>query len=152
MAFVCEWLEEVNVMSDTPKKSVSADSRRGFIKTAAAGTAAAVTAQSASAGVYKSILPATILGANEMIRTGHIGVGGMGSADLVFVMKRNDMQPIALCDLYPKNLDKAHALAKRKPRKLKRLYDQLPKMMKALTKEYFVHNKVKMLDGSEPKY
>ena len=115
MAFVCEWLEEVNVMSDTPKKSVSADSRRGFIKTAAAGTAAAVTAQSASAGVYKSILPATILGANEMIRTGHIGVGGMGSADLVFVMKRNDMQPIALCDLYPKNLDKAHALAKRKP-------------------------------------
>jgi deoxyhypusine synthase len=43
-----------------------------------------------------------------------------------------------------------YALAKRKPRKLKRLYDQLPKMMKALTKEYFVHNKVKMLDGSEP--
>jgi hypothetical protein len=26
----------------------------------------------------------------------------------------------------------------------------MPKMMKALTKEYFVHNKVKMLDGSEP--
>jgi hypothetical protein len=25
-------------------------------------------------------------------------------------------------------------------------------MMQALTKEYFVHNKVKMLDGSEPKY
>ena len=116
MAFVSEWLEEVNVMSDTPKKSVSAESRRGFIKTAAAaGTAAAVTAQSAGAGVYKSILPATILGANEKIRTGHIGVGGMGSADLVFVMKRDDMQPIALCDLYPKNLDKAHALAKRKP-------------------------------------
>jgi hypothetical protein len=35
---------------------------------------------------------------------------------------------------------------------LKRLYDQLPKMMKALTKEYFAHNKVKMLDGSEPKF
>ena len=45
-----------------------------------------------------------------------------------------------------------YALAKRKPRKLKRLYDQLPKMMKALTKEYFAHNKVKMLDGSEPKF
>jgi len=115
MAFDSEWLEEVNIMSDTPKKSVPSDSRRSFIKTAAAGTAAAVTAQTASAGVYKSILPSTILGANEMIRTGHIGVGGMGSADLVFVMKRNDMQPIALCDLYAKNLDKAHALAKRKP-------------------------------------
>jgi deoxyhypusine synthase len=43
-----------------------------------------------------------------------------------------------------------YALAKRKPRKLRRLYDQRPAMMKALTKEYFVHNKVKMIDGSEP--
>jgi len=43
-----------------------------------------------------------------------------------------------------------YALAKHKPRKLKRLYDQRAKMMKALTREYFEHNKVKMLDGSEP--
>ena len=43
-----------------------------------------------------------------------------------------------------------YALAKHKPRKLKRLYDQRERMMKALTKEYFVHNKVKMIDGSEP--
>jgi len=43
-----------------------------------------------------------------------------------------------------------YALAKHKPRKLRRLYDQREKMMKALTKEYFAHNKVKMLDGSEP--
>jgi len=43
-----------------------------------------------------------------------------------------------------------YALAKSKPRKLRRLYDRRDKMMKALTKEYFVHNKVKMLDGSDP--
>jgi len=43
-----------------------------------------------------------------------------------------------------------YALAKHKPRKLKRLYDQRERMMKALTKEYFVHNKVKMVDGSDP--
>jgi hypothetical protein len=44
-----------------------------------------------------------------------------------------------------------YALAKHNPRKLKRLYDQLPKIMKALTKEYFQHNVgVKMLDGSDP--
>jgi deoxyhypusine synthase len=43
-----------------------------------------------------------------------------------------------------------YALAKRKPRKLKRLYDQRPRLMKALVKEYFTHNKVKMIDGSEP--
>lgn len=44
----------------------------------------------------------------------------------------------------------AYALAKHKPRKLRRLYDQRDSMMKALTKEYFAHNKVKMIDGSEP--
>jgi deoxyhypusine synthase len=43
-----------------------------------------------------------------------------------------------------------YALAKHKPRKLKRLYDQREKMVKALAREYFKHNKVKMLDGSEP--
>ena len=43
-----------------------------------------------------------------------------------------------------------YALARRKPRKLRRLYDQREKMMQALTKEYFVHNKVKMVDGSQP--
>jgi deoxyhypusine synthase len=44
-----------------------------------------------------------------------------------------------------------YALAKRKPRKLRRLYDQREKMVKALVKEYFTHNKVKMIDGSEPR-
>jgi deoxyhypusine synthase len=44
-----------------------------------------------------------------------------------------------------------YALAKHKPRPLKRLYDQRPKLVKALTREYFTHNKVKMLDGSKPK-
>jgi len=34
-----------------------------------------------------------------------------------------------------------YALAKHKPRKLKRLYDQRGKMMEALTREYFLHNK-----------
>ncbi len=43
-----------------------------------------------------------------------------------------------------------YALANHKPRKLKRLIEQLPKAMKALTREYFEHNKVKMIDGSEP--
>jgi deoxyhypusine synthase len=43
-----------------------------------------------------------------------------------------------------------YALAKHKPRKLRRLYDKRDAMVKALTKEYFLHNKVKMLDGSDP--
>ncbi len=43
-----------------------------------------------------------------------------------------------------------YALASHKPRALKRLYDQRDRMTKALVKEYFLHNRVKMIDGSEP--
>ena len=46
----------------------------------------------------------------------------------------------------------SYALARHKPRKLKRLYDQRAKAVKALTKEYFAHNKVKMIDGTEPAF
>jgi deoxyhypusine synthase len=44
----------------------------------------------------------------------------------------------------------SYALARHPKRQLRRLYDQRGAMMQALTKEYFKHNKVKMLDGSEP--
>src|SRR3990172_6186227 len=40
-----------------------------------------------------------------------------------------------------------YALSRHKPRKLRRLYDQRAKMMKALTKEYFLHNKVQRIDA-----
>src|SRR5438270_1338652 len=40
-----------------------------------------------------------------------------------------------------------YALASRKPRKLKRLYDHRDKMMQALAKEYFTHNKANTGDG-----
>jgi len=43
-----------------------------------------------------------------------------------------------------------YALARHRPRKLRRLYDQREAMMKALKKEYFQHTRVKMLDGSDP--
>jgi deoxyhypusine synthase len=43
-----------------------------------------------------------------------------------------------------------YALARHKPRKARRLYDQREKLVMALTREYFAHNKVKMVDGSDP--
>jgi len=43
-----------------------------------------------------------------------------------------------------------YALAKHKRRTLRRLYDQRGTLVKALAREYFKHNDVKMLDGSEP--
>jgi len=43
-----------------------------------------------------------------------------------------------------------YALSKHAPRPHRRLFDQRDTMIKALTREYFLHNEVKMLDGSEP--
>jgi deoxyhypusine synthase len=43
-----------------------------------------------------------------------------------------------------------YALSRHKPRKLRRLYDQRENFLKALRREYFLHNKVKMIDGSDP--
>jgi deoxyhypusine synthase len=43
-----------------------------------------------------------------------------------------------------------YALSKHPPRRHRRLYDQRDIMLKALTREYFLHNEVTMLDGSEP--
>jgi len=104
------------------ENQASDKTRRQFMTTAPIIGAVAISGKSSAAGVYKSILPATVLGANEKIRTGHIGewggsnsVCGMGVADLVFVMKRMDMQPIAVCDMYPKNVQRMGAMARKKP-------------------------------------
>jgi deoxyhypusine synthase len=43
-----------------------------------------------------------------------------------------------------------YALARHAARPSRRLYDQRGEMIEVLTKEYFLHNPVKMLDGSDP--
>lgn len=92
--------------------------RRDFLggaAKAAAGVAAGTTAvKAARADVYKSILPQTVIGANEKIRTGHIGVGSMGTRDLQFVMLRDDLQPIHVCDLAPQLQNRAEGIISQK--------------------------------------
>lgn len=106
-------------MSDTTKtttgeKNANTMNRRNFIRAAGAGALAGFAANKAHASVYKSILPASVMGANEKILTGHIGTGGMGRADLGFVLMRDDMQPIALCDCYSKNLERGSQILSQK--------------------------------------
>lgn len=52
-----------------------------------------------------------VLGANERIRTGVIGLGGRGSYLLSMALKRatekNDVEVVALCDVYQRRLKKA---------------------------------------------
>jgi predicted dehydrogenase len=90
-------------MAETKEDGKGGLSRRDFIAAAAGAAVVAGTAKQADASVYKSILPSAVLGANETIRTGHIGLfpgcgGPSGTADLKFAVMNGNFQPIMLCD------------------------------------------------------
>jgi predicted dehydrogenase len=68
-----------------------------------------------SAIAFTSALSAKrVLGANERIRTGHIGLGGRGSwlhrLTLQHMEEHQDVEVVALCDVYAKRLNSAHEL------------------------------------------
>ena len=66
-------------------------SRRSFLTKAAlaAGSAAAVSAASA----------ARVIGANDRIRVGLIGCGGVGRGDLCDFLRLKNIEAAALCDI-----------------------------------------------------
>jgi len=75
--------------------------RRNFIKT---------TAASAGALAFSSVFPSTVLGANDRINMGIIGVGGMGTAHLNSLVEQKDELNIdvtAVCDVYKRRVTKA---------------------------------------------
>ncbi len=75
----------------------SAGSRRAFIKKAAAGGIAL-----SAASMTPSAL-GSVLGANETIRLGHIGVGGRGEALLRVLIENAEnlnVKSVAVCDIY----------------------------------------------------
>jgi len=79
--------------------------RREFIK-AAGATAAGVMASSliSSSPVYSAV-PARVLGANDRIKVGFIGVGGQGTRHVEAVKGLSEaanVQPVAVCDLFSK--------------------------------------------------
>ena len=91
--------------TDTPRTRTT---RRDFMKTAA-GPAVGAT-------IAKNIFPQSVLGANERIRTGHIGVGGMGMRNLQFCVfrEKEDIHPIAVCDLLQEHCERAADLVTNK--------------------------------------
>jgi hypothetical protein len=69
-------------------------SRRDFVKTTAASTGAVALA---------GLTPAAVLGANDRIHVGVIGVGGMGTGHVSSLVKRGDndnVRCLAVCDVY----------------------------------------------------
>ncbi len=84
--------------SDDRRDPGSRSTRRGFLKRTAA--ASAVFA-------FPTIIPARVFGANEQIRTGHIGVRNQGLPNLKALMKH----AVAVCDVDSDVLAKARKTA-----------------------------------------
>ncbi len=89
-------------------------SRRDFIQrsglvTTGAGMIASNSPLSASSR------PASPPGANDRIRIGFVGMGGMGRANLRDFLRQPDVEVAALCDVYKPNLEESLGLTENKP-------------------------------------
>jgi predicted dehydrogenase len=74
--------------------------RRSFIKQAAVGTTAMLVSQ-----------PLQVLGANDRVRVGMIGVGGRGKELLNQVLNVPNAQLVAIADIYGRHRDEARQMA-----------------------------------------
>ena len=95
---------------DSQKRNVSRrDFLRNTAKTAAGAAIGAGAARTAHAGVYKSIFPQTVLGANEKINIGFVGLGTMGFGNVRFSALTEQFNYVHFCDLNPDFLDRANS-------------------------------------------
>lgn len=100
------------------KESKKRMTRRDFIRAASVTAAGLVTSSILPEGVKAAAneMPApSVLGANDRINIGIIGVGGMGGGHLNMLRDMQDEQNIrvvAVCDVYDKRLEKARSALK----------------------------------------
>ena len=103
-------------------KNSNNKTRREFItKTGIVTVGVAMGVPTMTAASYNRII-----GANEKIRTGFIGIGNRGSQLLNLFMKQPDLEVAALCDIYEPYLLRDRS--KVDPRYLKDRPGQVPKM------------------------
>ena len=80
--------------------------RRSFVKT---GTLVA-----GATSAFPAILPSSAKGANERIQLASIGVGGKGRHGMEFFLKMDDVDLVAVCDVYEPSLEQARAMTDNK--------------------------------------
>lgn len=61
----------------------------------------------AGAVLTTSLFTGRVRGANDRIAIGHIGIGAMGTTNLNIVLRRPELEPVAVCDVYQPTLEKA---------------------------------------------
>src|SRR5436190_19674562 len=94
-------LEPDHLQMKTQKHGMT---RRSFLQ---------ATALSTGTLSFGGLTPLRVLGANDRIRIGVIGVGGMGSGHLNSLVKRKEADNIevtAVCDVYSKRVNRAKAV------------------------------------------
>src|SRR5262245_58738086 len=105
------------------KKDPTPSSRRAFLHCAPLAAAALSTATAAIAKDDKPIKPSVsarsasrVVGANDRIQLGMIGMGGMGTVHLQAFMKQTDEEKdihvIAVSDIYTRRKQRARDIAK----------------------------------------
>jgi predicted dehydrogenase len=67
-----------------------------------------------AAGAYTVLSASRVLGANDQIRVGIIGSGGRGSGVWRDFLAQPDVTPVAVCDVYDPNRERAAAMCKDK--------------------------------------
>ncbi|HKQ40596.1 MAG TPA: Gfo/Idh/MocA family oxidoreductase [Verrucomicrobiae bacterium] len=101
--------------NNEPKPSAGEQSRRAFIKTTATAAAAVATTNILRTPVYgQNIAPSTgkVLGANDRIVVGYIGVGGQGMAHVKQMKTHasaNNIAQVAVCDVWEKRRNSSKA-------------------------------------------
>src|ERR1700738_489778 len=76
------------------------NTRRGFLKAAATGGAAALASPASR-----------VLGANDRVRVGMIGVGARGQELLKQVLELHNAELVAIADIYSRRRDEAKRMA-----------------------------------------
>lgn len=86
-------------------------SRREFLRNAAVATAAVVATPGVARSATFAVAPGRVLGANDRIGIGHVGLGTQGFGAHVRLLKQkaaeNNIQQVAICDLYRRRLRKS---------------------------------------------
>ncbi|HSV73012.1 MAG TPA: Gfo/Idh/MocA family oxidoreductase [Chthonomonadales bacterium] len=78
-------------------------SRREFLRDAAVTAAATVAVASVAKSSVYALAPPRVIGANDRIRAGHVGVGGQGLAHIRMLQENAaafNVENIAVCDIY----------------------------------------------------
>ena len=109
---------------------VAGDTRRTFLKKAATAAAAAATVNAFKTPVYgQNQAPSTgVVGANNKIVIGHVGLGGQGMFHLRTVKANSDKKNVvtgAVCDLWQKRREAAAAESGTNPK----IYDDYRKLL-----------------------